>query len=628
MAASVSALLCGFFSLDSWQHKGKVFWKELIALSFHRMLQTLKKEAHRLYAMGARIGFQKTAAHLSRILFLKFYRLSFHVGKQVFSLADALSSALHEFWYLTLQELFERGVKLLKRASGLKMTRAGRGDISVANAVSSLFSGLRDNATQARGALESEGAVGAAMVFHQANSLSCRLFWNKYKGIFNYLAPAMGVLVLALCVSFWTSVSFALDVGYNGKTVGSVKDAQTLDDAAAQVETSVASATGQSYELNYTPTFILHITDKKKLDNADSIAGKIVSASASQLKTGYGLYVDGSLVAVNDSESSVRSVLDGLLGSYKSNTPGETVAFVQQTEIKKGLFPVKELKTPDEIKTALTSPVTKRQVYTAQKGDSPARVASRFNMPLDTLVTLNPAIAGASKVSQGQTLVVDSAQNLLTVKLIRNEYSVRDIPYGKQTVQNSSLYEGITQVKSPGANGKMLVATEVTYIDGAAVGKRDVASQVTQQPVNEVDYVGTKPKPSTKATGNLMWPIPGGIGYVSCPYGGYRGHSGMDIACNEGTPIMAADGGTVVFAGWDSSYGNCVIIDHHNGFQTLYGHSSRLLIKQGQSVFKGQVIALVGHTGHVVGRTGNHLHFQLQTSGGTTFNPAKYLPPR
>jgi len=101
----------------------------------------------------------------------------------------------------------------------------------------------------------------------------------------------------------------------------------------------------------------------------------------------------------------------------------------------------------------------------------------------------------------------------------------------------------------------------------------------------------------------------------------------MDIACDQGTPIHAADAGTVEFSGYQGGYGFCVYINHGNGFVTLYGHTSKLLVTAGQKVFKGQVIALVGHTGHVVGRTGNHCHFEVQLNGNPV-NPAKYLGSR
>lgn len=128
--------------------------------------------------------------------------------------------------------------------------------------------------------------------------------------------------------------------------------------------------------------------------------------------------------------------------------------------------------------------------------------------------------------------------------------------------------------------------------------------------------------------GAFCWPAPSytyissEFGYRIHPvYGTKKYHSGMDMAAPGGSPILAAANGTVRFAGWNGGYGYCVIIDHGNGIQTLYGHSSKLLVSQGQSVTRGQKIALVGTTGT---STGNHLHFEV-LNNGTPTNPRPYF---
>ena len=128
--------------------------------------------------------------------------------------------------------------------------------------------------------------------------------------------------------------------------------------------------------------------------------------------------------------------------------------------------------------------------------------------------------------------------------------------------------------------------------------------------------------------GVFCWPAPS-YTYISSPYG-YRihpvygtkkFHSGLDLAAPGGSPILAAADGTVKFAGWNGGYGYCIILDHGGGIQTLYGHSSKLLVSAGQTVSRGQKIALVGTTGT---STGNHLHFEVLNNGSTT-DPMPYL---
>lgn len=98
-------------------------------------------------------------------------------------------------------------------------------------------------------------------------------------------------------------------------------------------------------------------------------------------------------------------------------------------------------------------------------------------------------------------------------------------------------------------------------------------------------------------------------------------HDGIDIAMPEGTPVRATAKGIVEFAGWQSGYGYVVIISHGNGYQTVYGHNSRLVVKPGQHVSEGQVIAYSGSTGT---STGPHLHYEVRKDG-RAIDPAPYL---
>ncbi|HVN67737.1 MAG TPA: peptidoglycan DD-metalloendopeptidase family protein, partial [Candidatus Sulfotelmatobacter sp.] len=126
-------------------------------------------------------------------------------------------------------------------------------------------------------------------------------------------------------------------------------------------------------------------------------------------------------------------------------------------------------------------------------------------------------------------------------------------------------------------------------------------------------------------SGTFIWPL---IGRITSPYGAYRRnlrghfHTGIDIAAPYGTPIMAADAGTVIFAGWWDGYGKAIVIDHGHGLATVYGHMSRLYPSAGATVAKGQTIGLEGSTGY---STGPHLHFEVRKNG-VVQNPNRYLP--
>ncbi|MGM9520529.1 MAG: murein hydrolase activator EnvC family protein [Phascolarctobacterium sp.] len=128
-------------------------------------------------------------------------------------------------------------------------------------------------------------------------------------------------------------------------------------------------------------------------------------------------------------------------------------------------------------------------------------------------------------------------------------------------------------------------------------------------------------------TGRFMWPCRGPItsyfGWRTHPvFGTTKYHSGMDIGVDYGTPIYAADSGTVIYSGWLGGYGYAVMIDHGGGLVTLYGHNQALNVYEGQYVTKGTCIAYAGSTGY---STGPHCHFEVRLHGEVT-EPLDYLP--
>ena len=154
-----------------------------------------------------------------------------------------------------------------------------------------------------------------------------------------------------------------------------------------------------------------------------------------------------------------------------------------------------------------------------------------------------------------------------------------------------------------------------------------ISENITAMLRNMEGSGGSAASSGAGGTGRFMWPCRGVItsyfGWRTHPvFGTTKYHSGMDIGVDYGTPIYAADSGTVIYSGWLGGYGYAVMIDHGSGLVTLYGHNQALNVYEGQYVTKGTCIAYAGSTGY---STGPHCHFEVRLHGEVT-EPLNYLP--
>ncbi|MCL2702220.1 MAG: peptidoglycan DD-metalloendopeptidase family protein [Defluviitaleaceae bacterium] len=199
--------------------------------------------------------------------------------------------------------------------------------------------------------------------------------------------------------------------------------------------------------------------------------------------------------------------------------------------------------------------------------------------------------------------------------LIEQEESL--IEYEERSAEKKAMLENLEERE---AELNQLIASEERESAAIeAIIRQAEAEERARQAANN-PYVG----------GEMLWPLPG-ISHtnISSRFGPRRhpitrrnhNHSGLDIWAARGTNIVAANDGKVIFAGWQGSYGNLVIIDHGGGMATAYAHCSSISAKVGDSVTRGQVIAKVGSTGS---STGNHLHFEVRVNG-TAKDPEDYL---
>lgn len=246
--------------------------------------------------------------------------------------------------------------------------------------------------------------------------------------------------------------------------------------------------------------------------------------------------------------------------------------------------------------------------YVVQAGDTVFGIASRFNLRPETLQWANPKLEqNPDLLSIGDDLrilpfdgLVYTVRNGDTLSTIASRFKVA--PEAIVAFSGNNLAE---------ASAPLVVGTDIVVPGGT---KPFVPPQIA------VAAAGAPaPADALKGSGSFGWPS---IGQISQNYWG--GHPGIDIASRTGNSVVAADGGYVsaVGGGWSSGYGNHVLIDHGNGFVTLYAHLNSVFVRPGENVTRGEQIGTVGNTGN---STGSHLHFEIRYQGGPR-NPYNFLP--
>jgi len=266
-------------------------------------------------------------------------------------------------------------------------------------------------------------------------------------------------------------------------------------------------------------------------------------------------------------------------------------------------------------------PNSSATTYTVEKGDSIFAIANKFKLKPETILWANYSTLNddADALSVGSVLTIPPVDGIY-YKWLKNDaldavaakYKVKatDIvswPGNKLDLTNPDIKPD-SYVMIPGGwreSHQWLVPTIWRPKAGAS---RGITAQCTL------------PENGANGSGSFVWPSVNH--YLSG--NDYSGtHLGIDIAAADGSPLYAADSGLVVYSGSiGGGYGLMIMIDHGNGYTTLYAHNSSLLAKCGQSVSKGQVIGYTGSTGN---STGPHLHFEVRLNGGF-INPHYVLP--
>lgn len=375
----------------------------------------------------------------------------------------------------------------------------------------------------------------------------------------------MGILIFTVC--FWTTGDYSLNVTYNNKYVATISNEAILTEATAQVNNALSAV--KSNDKTITPTMqISSPFVNSSTSGAKEVYTKLVDLNAGIVNDAAGLYIDGVFFGAALNYDELNSLLTAHLDSAKEGYDGTTTTTFNNTvQIKK-------------------------DVYSA-----------------DTLMT-------------AQNLF-ESAKPYLSVRLETDFTIEYERAYTTIYEYDDSQPDNYREVIQEGENGMQEVYYRLVYVDGVQTDAIVKDSTTTAAPVDEIVVVGTLE--SGTGTGSFIWPVPTANNISSLfEYRWGSFHHGIDIA-DVGiyrADIVATDTGIVTFSGWDDSgYGLMIIIDHGNGYSSMYSHCDELYVEEGDLVYQGDLIAAVGCTGM---STGDHLHFEIWEDG-TAVNPCEYM---
>ncbi|MEA4847990.1 MAG: peptidoglycan DD-metalloendopeptidase family protein, partial [Clostridiaceae bacterium] len=295
------------------------------------------------------------------------------------------------------------------------------------------------------------------------------------------------------------------------------------------------------------------------------------------------------------------------------------IGFAEKVELKNEFVDASEISEKEELIDFIIKGTNEIKTHKIESGETFWSISRKYNMSLSDLEKANPGI-NSEKVQIGQVINLIVPKPLLSVKTVETVTSVEKAEFEQKVEFSSSMYKDETSIKVKGVYGEKEVTADVTKINGIETGRKVLSEKIIKAPKTQIIVKGTKEPPPKKGTGTFSYPARGSI---TSRYGMRWGrrHTGIDIAASYGSPVKAADGGEVIFVGYEGGYGKLIKIDHGANFVSYYGHLSKYNVKVGQKVYKGQKIGEVGNSGN---STGPHLHFEIRKNG-VVQNPANYL---
>ncbi len=435
------------------------------------------------------------------------------------------------------------------------------------------------------------------------------------KSLFNISAVITAFMFLTVLPAAGLDFGYKLVCDGEAASVVSSKTEATEILAHAQKELKEIPSAKKPSKID----IVITIANKEMIQQGECAVSSVVACYDGR-EDCYGIFADGKLAAAVSNETDAYALLNDYKNEYKTDN-AVSVGFNKNVEVKPARTEKGNILSKEDALLALKAPEIKRITYTVRPGDTLSEIAQSNGLSLSRIIELNPGIS-AENIKDGNIINLTDTSPLIAVREARKVTETETVQFATDKIDDSSSYVGTTIVVANGVLGEKEVEYEVVYENGIEVVKTPLKETVTKEPISATVKVGTKPRPKTAPTGSFKMPY---YGVLTSRYGVQRSrsvHRGIDLAGPVGGNVVASDGGTVTFAGWDNGgYGYMVKIRHSNGYETYYAHLSAVKVSKGQQVYQGQTIGLVGNTGR---STGPHLHFEVRKNG-TPVNPYSYI---
>ncbi len=433
------------------------------------------------------------------------------------------------------------------------------------------------------------------------------------------LFAALTAFLIFITTSGAVMVS-AFSVGYtvevDNTVVGTVATKSEYYEVLEEVKTEVKDIADVEFEPEGKEEFRVEIVKKSDFTKKEDLAENL-KATSGEMEECFSILKEGVFVAALHTEEEAKHILAKYLESHTGGNENITAEFVENVEVTKTYQPKDAIKTKDEVLSELLK--GKMAKHIVLEHETLEDVAKTYQATEESILEENEITK--DEVVPGKELVIFTGEPVFSVKTVEFIREEIEIPFETEQKKDANLYEGRTEIEKEGKVGKRRVERYVTKIDGVMTAEEVILDEVTEEAVTQIERVGTQKAPSSVGTGSFIVPT---NGTLTSPFGARWGrqHAGVDLAAKIGTPIYAADNGVVTVSEQkNNGYGKRITIDHKNGFITTYAHCSELLVKVGDVVKKGDLIARVGNTGR---STGPHLHFEIRLNG-VAKNPYDYI---